>query len=216
MLIEFSSAYAEIILLQPIQTRVFFLFPRTCKGYPLLTKVCVISVVFSPYFWELSCLGERNLTDHCLSPRARWLSLRQRGHRSSSIPFSSCVRGLSAHSTTALNWNFIFPRMRELSIRLVIEYTFKTVFPPCIRGYPCSAELKAIWNSVPVHTGVILFDRLGEQTWEDFPLMREFSICQYDVHFFWYALPLMRELSYATRTASSIIAPLLLQWLSSR
>ena len=47
MLIEFSSAYAEIILLQPIQTRVFFLFPRTCKGYPLLTKVCVISVVFS-------------------------------------------------------------------------------------------------------------------------------------------------------------------------
>ena len=79
MLIEFSSAYAEIILLQPIQTRVFFLFPRTCKGYPLLTKVCVISVVFSPYFWELSCLGERNLTDHCLSPCMRGLSLRQRG-----------------------------------------------------------------------------------------------------------------------------------------
>lgn len=103
MLIEFSSAYAEIILLQPIQTRVFFLFPRTCKGYPLLTKVCVISVVFFPYFWEFSCLGERNLTDHCLSPRVRGLSLRQRGHRSSSIPFSSCVRGLSAHSTTALN-----------------------------------------------------------------------------------------------------------------
>ena len=50
MLIEFSSAYAEIILLQPIQTRVFFLFPRTCKGYPLLTKVCVIGVVFSPVF----------------------------------------------------------------------------------------------------------------------------------------------------------------------
>ena len=52
-----------------------FLFPCTCKGYPLLTKVCVISVVFFPYFWELSCLGERNLTDHCLSPRMRGLSI---------------------------------------------------------------------------------------------------------------------------------------------
>ncbi len=117
------------------------------------------------------------------------------GHLSCLHSFFPCMRGYPYGKEGTDRHRFHFPRVcggypawASATLRIIVfprvcggypggdAYDcFKCFVPRVYGGYPCSAELKAILNSVPVHTGVILFDRIGEQTCEDFPLMRELS-----------------------------------------